>query len=155
MPKRNPGTINWAKSLSRQVVLDDLENGVISLDETDTAEELYHFVYKHTQEFMLEKVLFPQFKKRLEDHRAQVKKRHKASQWESAALAHDKELFPTRTHNDRGEKKFYLTEAYNLLAQDVQEKKYLLMTPSELKASRPEYGEFTLGVFDGRIRHAI
>lgn len=29
------------------------------------------------------------------------------------------------------------------------------MTPSELKASRPEYAEWPLKIFDGRIRQAI
>ena len=43
MPRgqRNPETIDWAKSLSKQLVLDNLENHVISLDESDTAEDLY------------------------------------------------------------------------------------------------------------------
>ena len=155
MPRRNPGTIDWSKSLSRQLVLGDLENGVISLDETDSAEELYYLHYIHTNEFQLEKVLFPQFKEHLKDHQVQVKKRQEAVQWEMAALAHDKALFPTRTHNDRGEKKFYLTEAYPLLAQDILEKKHEIMTPSELKASRDEYREFSLPIFDGHIWQAI
>jgi len=155
MPRRNPGTIDWTKSLSRQMVLDDLENGVVSVDETDSAEDLYYLFYVHTDEFKREKVLFRQFRDCLRDHREQVKKRQEASQWEMAAFAHDNAIFPTRTHNDRGEKKFYLTPAYRLLAKDVGNKLHQLMTPSQLKASRPEYEEFSNKVFDGRIRQAI
>ena len=157
MPRgqRNPGTIDWSKSLSRKLVLDDLEEGIISLDETDTAEDLYEFVYKDTPEFIMENVGFQQFKNRLKDHRSQVSKRHEAAQMEIAALEHDLDLFPIRTHNDRGEKKFYLTEAYKKLAEDISEKKHETMTPSELKASRPEYAEWPLKIFDGRIRQAI
>lgn len=137
------------------MVLDDLENGVISLDNSDSAHDLYHNMYKHTAEFIVERVEYEQFRDRLRDHRAQVGRRHEAAQWEMAALAHDRQLFPIRTHNDRGEKKFYLSTAGALLAEDVKQEKHKTMKPSELRASRPEYAEFPLKIFDGRIRQAI
>lgn len=155
MPRRKPGTIDWPKSLSRVLVLDDLENGIISLDESDSAKDLYDQLYQHTPEFILEKVGYAQFRDRLKDHRAQVAKRHEAAQWEMSALAHDRQLFPVRSHNDRGEKKFYLTPAYGLLAQDIADKKHQTMPPSQLRASRPEYTEFGIEIFDGRIRQAV
>lgn len=155
MANRNPETIDWGKSESKQIVLDDLEARVISLDNTDSAEDLYYGMYCNTPEFITEKVGFKQFRDRLRDHRKQVKVKLEAPGWETAALAHDRLLFPKKTHNQRGEKIFYLSEAYPLLIQDVVAKKHLQMKPSQLKASRPEYGDFSLAIFDQRIRQAV
>lgn len=155
-PKRNPETIDWRNSESKRIVMDDLRAGLISLDESDTAEELFYGLYQFTAEFTSEQVGFEQFKARLKDHREALQKKTDASCWESIALAHDRSLFPKKTHNSRGEKIFYWSRAMALLKQDVAEKKHLTMTPTELRASRPvEYGEFTLPIFDGRIRQAV
>lgn len=79
-----------------------------------------------------------------------------APSWEEAALQHDRLLHPKKTHNQRGEKIFYWSEAMDLLKQDVADKKHLTMTPSQLRLSRPnEYGQFSLHIFDRRIRQAI
>lgn len=147
--------IDWAKSESKQIVLDDLENGAISLDDTDKAEDLFENMYKHTPEFILEKVPFRQFRDRLRDHRKALQTRDDRIAWETACYAHDRLVYPTTTHNSRGEKKFYLTPAAALLTQDIEDGKHLRMKPSELQASRPEYQEFSRVIFDGRIRQAI
>lgn len=151
----NPGTMDWRNSESKQIVLDDLEAGVISLDETDTAHDLYYGMYQYTPEFIAEKVLFPQFELRLKDHREQLRPKFEAPSFEAAALAHDRYLCPKKTHNQRGEKIFYWSDAMNLLKQDVANKKHEMMSPSELRLSRPVYQEFSLRVFDQRIRQAI
>lgn len=157
MPRgqRNPNTIDWTNSESKAIVLDDLESGSISIDNSDTAEDLYYGMYQFTPEFITEGVKFEQFKARLRDHRKQVKDRMERSSWEMAALAHDRLMQPKKTHNIRGEKVFYLTPAYRLLAMDVAANKHQIMTPSELKLSRPEYAEWNLKLFDQRIRQAI
>jgi len=157
MPRgqRNPETIDWFNSESKQIVLDDLEAGVISLDETDSAEALFYGMYQYTPEFIAEKVQFKQFKERLAGHREQLKHKLEAPAWERAALEHDRLKRPKKTHNDRGEKIFYWSKAMQLLKKDIEAKKHHEMTPSQLKASRPEYRDFTLAKFDGRIRQAI
>ena len=156
MPKRSPGTIDWLRSESKQIVLDDLEEGVISLDETDTAEALFYGMYQYTPEFIAEQVKFEQFKDRLAGHRKQLKHKIESPAWEMAALAHDRLKCPQKTHNEKGEKIFYWTEAMELLKQDIDDGKHLTMTPTQLQATRPnEYGEFPLKIFDRRIRQAI
>lgn len=153
--QRRPGTIDWVKSESKQIVLDDLEAGLVSLDDTDTAEDLYYGMYQYTPEFIAENVQFQQFKARLQDHRKQIRPQIEAPQFEMAALAHDRLLTPKRTHNSRGEKIFYLTQANSFLEQDIRDNKHRRMTPSELKATRQEYAEWPLRIFDGRIRQMI
>ena len=154
--KEKPETIDWAKSESKQIVLDDLEAGVISLDNTDTAHDLYYGMYQFSPEFIKENVPYAQFRARLNDHRKQLTKRNEMVSWQAAALAHDRNLYPQRTHNSRGEKVFYLTPAYKQLAQDVADKMHLSMKPSELREFRRElYGEFSLKIFDQRIRQAV
>ena len=157
MPRgvRNTETIDWTKSESRQIVLDDLELGVISLDESDTAEELFYGMYQHTPEFIVEKVRFEQFKKRLKDHREQVKRAKGAPDWEFAALQHDRNIFEKKTHNHRGEKIFYWSDAWPLLIKDVAAKRHIAMKPQELKATRREYDNFTLKIFDWKIRQVV
>lgn len=135
--------------------MDDLEARVISLDDTDTAEELYEGMYKHTPEFIAEQVTLEQFKLRLKNHRVQLQQKLTTPSWEMAALAHDRAIFPQKTHNEKGEKIFYLTEAMNLLKEDIEQGLHLTMTPSQLKAKRTEYDEFSLEVFDRRVRQAI
>ena len=153
--QRNPGTIDWRNSESKQIVLDDLEVGVISLDESDSAEDLFYGMYQFTPEFIAERVTFGQFRDRLKDHRDQLKHKFESPSWEEAALEHDRLLHPKKMYNQRGEKIFYWSEAMALLKQDVAEKKHLAMTPSQLHQSRPEYGQFKLAIFDQRIQQAI
>ena len=154
MPPRKPGTIDWRNSESKQIVLDDLESGQISLDAANTAEDLCCGMCQFAPEFIAEEVGFDQFKKRLEDHRKQLE--HKIDRSEAmAALEHDRLIFPQKTHNARGEKIFCWTEAFGLLKQDVAAKKHTIMTPSQLHKTRPEHKEFSLTVFDRKIRQAI
>ena len=156
MANRKPGTIDWTNSESKQIVLDDLEAGVISMDNTDTAEALYYGMYQYSPEFIAEKVLFEQFKVRLKDHRKQLQRKSNSTQLEMAALAHDRLLFPKKTHNEKGEKIFYWTEGMKLLKQDIDDGLHLKMTPSQLQKMRPvEYGEFSPKIFGRRIRQAI
>ena len=153
---RNPGTIDWKNSESKQIVLDDLEANVISLDESDTAEDLFYGMYQVSPEFIAEKVQFKQFKQRLKDHRKQLKEMLSSPAIEKLALEHDRRICPQKTHNERGEKIFYWTEAMQLLKQDVDAGLHLLMTPRQLQATRfAEYGEFPPKLFDRRVRQAI
>ena len=51
-------TIDWKNSESKQIVIDDLEAGVVSMDESDTAEDLFYGMCQFTPEFIAEKVPF-------------------------------------------------------------------------------------------------
>ena len=68
MPRpRRPGWIDWAKSLAKQIILDDLDCGVLPVDESElSAEEAWELVYSQMAEFIRpETVVFSQFKEQL------------------------------------------------------------------------------------------
>lgn len=153
--QKSKKTIDWTNSESKQIVWDDLEAGIISIDTTDKARDLYFGMYCHIPEFILEGVTYEQFRNRLNDHRKVFQNRAQTVSRECAALAHDRLLYPQRSHNDRGEKIFHLTEAFQLLKQDVANKLHKKMKPSKLKQTRAEYADFSLQVFDRKIRQAV
>ena len=158
MPRsKRPDFIDWEHSESKQIVMDDLETGFLSLDEErHPAEDVWPF-YAGTSEFIAEKVVFDQFELRLKDHRKQVRRKIEKPPWHMAALAHDRDICPVETHNHRGEIKFYLLNAYPLLAQDIKDEKHKQMSTLDLKMSRPEYNYpgLTLQKFGRRVKQAI
>jgi hypothetical protein len=99
---------------------------------------------------------FDQFKLRLIDHRAQVKRLHENSQWDEAAFQHDRALMePQGTHNHRGELIFDQSPAKELLRQDVKDRQHIEMSPMELWHTRPEYLLFALKIFRQRIYQEV
>jgi hypothetical protein len=149
-----PENIDWRSSIAREILLSDLEDGILSTDEKDlSAEEAWEKCYRHFYEFR--KVPFEQFKAKLKDHRNQVQRMINASAEEELALAHDRALHPQKTHNHRGEPVFDVSRAKLLLREDVKNKLHTVMTPSELRESRNEYKLFKLEKFKERIFQAI
>ena len=136
MPRpRRPGWIDWAKSLAKQIILDDLDCGVLPVDESElSAEEAWELVYSQMAEFIRpETVVFSQFKERLRDHRKKHGEGVTRAALESEALDHDRRLFPRQTENNRGEPVFDLSAAKLLLRADIAEGKHHRMTPSQLQ----------------------
>ncbi len=66
------------------------------------------------------------------------------------ALAHDRKIYPERTHNDRGERLWHNSPARLLLREDLAAGKYEKGKPQKLRESREEYQEF-----DKRIHQEI
>jgi hypothetical protein len=63
------GWNNWKKSAAREVLLDDLQQGLLPADAAElSAEEAWEICYQHMAEFV--PVVFDQFKERLRDHLA-------------------------------------------------------------------------------------
>ena len=146
----NPDFIDWKKSEAKEIILDDLKRGVLPLEEEEcSAEEAWNLMYVHMPEFVT--VVFEQFKDRLRDHRAQVKKQQGAANEEYLAFVHDRQLHPRRLHNRHGEPVFDLSAARPLLEEDVKNGKQNTMLPSELRQTRPEYMAFKPEVFRQRI----
>ena len=140
MPRlsRREGWIDWANSQAREILLDDLQRGLLPVEAHElSAEEAWDLVYQHMAEFVT--VVFSQFEARLRDHRRQVQKNMIRATSESEALAHDRLLFPRSNVNDRGEPVFDLSPAKLLLRGDVTAGLHNHMTPSELQHSRNEY----------------
>ena len=94
MPRStNPLFIDWTPSEARIVLLDDLEEGILSSEEDEVPAEVAYEVYKNLPAFK-DLVVFDQFKDQLRDHWKQVKKRREQLSVEMAALLHDRQLYP-------------------------------------------------------------
>lgn len=152
MPPRQPrrdGWIDWRNSKPKKIIMEDLEEGVLPLDDNVISVEAAWQFYRQYREF--ESVAFDQFAARLKDHRKQVKKEKNRSTFDSDALAHDRQLFPRQTHNHRGEPVFDLSPAKMLLREDIENERHVGLTPTIFQNTRDEYKLFPLKIFRQRI----
>jgi hypothetical protein len=121
--------------------MEDLICGILPVDANElSAEEAWDICYQHMAEFV--DVVFSQFKDRFRDHRKVMGANATRADFESAALARDRLLFPWQTENHRGEPVFDLHPAKHLLRDDVKEGRHREMTPTQLQNYREEYKEF-------------
>jgi hypothetical protein len=152
--KRQEATIDWKKSEARAVLIKDLTDGVLPLDDAEvSAEEAWATCYTNLPEFS--NVGFEQFKRQLKAHRKQLKEKTQAADTQEAALLHDRVLYPERTHYASGVRIFRMSPALPLLQADIQSGRHNELTPSALRASRPEYAEWELKVFTQRIYQQV
>ena len=157
MPRStNPAFIDWAKSRSKKIVMDDLENDVLPLDETLVPASVAWEHYKLLPEFIQEGVVYEQFEPALKRHRNAVKKRKRHFAEQLSALEHDTQFMYRDAHNRRGRKIFYGTQAHTLLKQDVKNGLHVSMGVEGLYYSRDEYCEedddWDVAFFRRRVR---
>ena len=152
--QRRVGWIDWRYSQAKEVILWDLESGALPLDaDAVPAVEAWEH-YRHLPEFS--NVIFSQFEKRLHDHRIQLGTKANHIEKQMAALTHDRALHPPATHNQKGERVFYLSPAYSKLVQDVTEERHLTMSVPQLFYSRPEYfQEWEYERFAARVKQEV
>jgi hypothetical protein len=151
-----PGWIDWVKAEAREIILFDLVEGLLPLDAAEmSAQEAWDEVYCHMPEFVGPPVVFDQFEARLKDHRAQVTKKKLQSVREVEELARHLSLHPAPSHNHRGEPIWNSHPAKPLLASDVKDRLHIGVIPSVFQKTRPEYLDFKLRVFKGRIYQEI
>jgi hypothetical protein len=102
MPRsKNPDYIDWQKSQAKNVIISDLEFGVLSAYETAVSSEQAWDVYKNLPEF--KDICFKQFKEHLKDHHKVYMKKLEESIREEDAFQHDCLLHPrNETHDLRG-----------------------------------------------------
>jgi hypothetical protein len=154
MPRaKNPLWINWRSCKARAILLEDLEpggllDGMGQLSEADVWE-----FYRTLPEF--NKVVFSQFQARLKDHRTQSGVLREMAERDAEAVQHDREFYPRRAMNSRGQLKFDMQPAKYVLRGDVKNGLHQVMTPSELKSMRPEYGGFSYEKFKQRIYQEV
>ena len=154
MPKpKQKGWIKWRSCPARAVILDDLlPGGLLYQRDYITAEELFPW-YKQFPEF--KDVILDQFKAWLADHRRKAQwENHKAIQQEQYFI-HDREKYPQKTHNERGEINFDTHPAKLLLREDLKEgglANTRFKNAGELQASRDEYKVFERKRFRDRVR---
>ena len=136
------------------VLLEDLENGDLSLDAKEVSAKQAWERYS-THPAFKGIVCKEQFSKQVAAHRDQVRKKLGPRSVELAALEHDRKLHPMVTTNNRGEPMFNRSPAKELLRRDVEEKKHVGLTPSEFQQTRTEYHPFDGKVFKHRIYQEV
>jgi hypothetical protein len=152
MPRE--GWIKWKTSAAKQILMDDLQSGILAVDPADMpAEEASDICYSHMAEFV--PVVFSQFKERLRDHCKQVGADITRAARELEYLAHDRSLFPRQTENHRGEPVLDLSAEKIFLCADVAEGKHHQLAPSQLQQSRVEYHPFSAKNFKHRIYQEV
>ena len=140
-PSKKPGWIDWRDSRSRALMIADFEGRVIP--EGLCPNEAWVLLYKDTDEFIEEKVVYSQFEERYLDYAKKIGDQHRQSSKEHQMLLKHRRLHPRPTHNERGERIWDNHEAKKKLREDVKEKKHETMAPRQLKGTRPEYSEFS------------
>ena len=151
--QKNPGWINWRFCKARQVLLEDFEAGGFLYENLTPPRELWDTRYSGMSQFS--NVVYSQFESQLRSYRKKSDASRARSTFEEEALAHDRKLFPRKPRNRRGEVVFDLSDAKELLKQDVADKIHLKKTPMELQATRKEYAPFGARKFKERIYQAV
>jgi hypothetical protein len=86
-PSKKNGWIEWRDSMPKRIIMDDLQAGYLPIDaEEMSAEEAWVVCYQNMAEFVCAGVVFDQFKKRLQDHRKQVRDQTTRATQEEEAL---------------------------------------------------------------------
>lgn len=153
MPRsQRPGWIDWIKSETRCIIIEDLARGILPLNNNElTAEQAWEVCYKHMAEVVQEGVVFSQFKARLAGHRAQARKDEQRSVEEEEMLLHDRQLYPRQFTTPDGLPVFDLHPARDLLRKDVEMNLDKVIDPSALWTTRKEYQDFDKNYFRRRI----
>jgi len=130
------------------LLLQDLRSGRIPI----TSEMEPRDVYLQRLEFAEFDGNYKNFPGRLRDARKQIICKNSRSALDSAALAHDREIYPKAAYNHRGEPRWEWSEAERLLRQDMDEGKHKTMKPQLVYQLRKEYNEnYTLKTFRQHI----
>jgi hypothetical protein len=129
--------IEWRNSKAKQIILDDLHDGVLAANDSSTTTADAWEVYRVLPEFY--GVQFEQFQEQLTKHRQQIVALKERSEFEEMAMANDQLLHPEAIRNHRGELVFRFTASFELLKVDVGNNRHMAMTTSQLRRSRPEY----------------
>ena len=136
------------------MIIDDLESGALPLDKGKmSAQDAWDVLYKDLPEF--KEVPFEKFQDRLRDHRKQVKKLRVHSEMEYAAFLHDRQLYPRKEKNSKGEPVFDMSDAKELLRNDIKSGMHHLMSPAHIYKIREEYQLFAATKFKERIYQGV
>ena len=136
--------------MAKKIILEDLENGTLSLTEEEKSTEQAWNSYRHQEEFHL--VPFAQFKRQLKAHRAQVQIRKDTTEKEEEAMKEFRKKNPRRTHNSRGEPVFDLAPGKDLLREDMKNGKLEELGRFQLYHSPEEYKILSQNKFFERVK---
>ena len=150
------GWIKWRTCKFKAIILNDLVDGRLPIDnKLMTAESAWELHYKNLSVVLEEKVLFDQFKERLQDHRKQMGKNATRAASDKIAARRSRKLFCRKERNKRNELVFCIHPANKLLRADIEAGHDLGKSPIEFQSSRKEYQEFSARKFKHRIYQEI
>jgi hypothetical protein len=146
----------WRNSEAQKLLQKLLVSGEIPISSTTSRMapvEIWNNVCLPRQEFA--GFLFEKFPQRLRAMRKRLLEKGGRSEQEYVAFLHDKQHFPTPSHNHRGEPRWHGSDAERLLKLDVTAKKHELMAPQQLHGTRKEYQDYALVVFRKHIHQEV
>jgi hypothetical protein len=156
MPRsQKPGWVNWQSSSARAIILEDLLPGGPLFQHDDVPVPAIFEWYKDKHPNQFDGIVLEQFAARLKDHRKQGLEEYATAQEEEEYLRHDRKLYPRATHNHRGELKFDMSAAKELLRADVKNRVHEDKTARQLQLTREEYKQFDRTVFQNRVLQEI
>jgi hypothetical protein len=154
---KKPGWINWRSAPARTIILEDLLPGrpLFEKDNVSAQDLLVWYQERYPDQFGA--VVLDQFEVRLKDHRKASLKDYARAQEEEKYLAHDRQFYPRKTHNERGEPVFNLSPAKLLLREDIKDRLHMTIykTARKMWASRSEYKIFKIEIFKDRFLQEI
>mgnify|MGYP002812886629 CR=1 FL=1 len=131
-----------------------LPDGALFKRDAVSAEDLLPW-YKENYPQQFGIVVLDQFKVCLQSHRKQALEEYAVAQQEERRFAHDRKMYPRKTHSERGEPVFDMSPAKALLQQDIKDEMHLHKTSKQLQLLRPEYKPFKPKMFQDCIIQAI
>ena len=117
----------------------DLMDGALPTEEELLPADWAWAVYRHQPEFLLEKIEYNHFQKKLKDNREQVAKKKAESARQMEAYRRDLDLYPVKQYKKDGRPVFSQHPAHELLQTNVKEGVHEIMDPFKFKMSREEY----------------
>jgi len=129
---RKQKKIKWATSAAKYILLEDLEKGMLGIDEP-TAAEAWDNCYSKLPEFA--DVPFNQFRDRLKGYREKYGKLAHTSASDEAAFHHDRFLYARQDRNKYGKLVFDVHPAKEKLREDVKRGLHKLMDHHQLRNS--------------------
>jgi hypothetical protein len=141
----------WSNDPTRKLLEHDLLTGVIPLQSSPG------FMPKDIQRMRPEymDMRYDLWTSRLYSARQRHRTHKTQAVDHGAALERSRAMYPKKAHNERGEPRWEGSEAASLLKQDVANGEHLGVSKAELRASRPEYLEFSAKVFRGHVHQEV
>ena len=141
----------WNKSLAKELLYQDLKNGVIPLNsKTLSVKEVVAMRPEFGGD---DPTNLKKFSQRLRSARKFVADRKGRAESDRLGIEHDLAIIQSTGYvSNGGEKKWYGSEAERLLKSDVNDKKHETMTAKQFYESRHVYKDFTFATIRDKIR---
>jgi len=155
--QRPPASLNnadWRYSKAKQLVSQDLIDGLIPLEGHFDAKEIFKEHYEGHEFFKNFPFDQERYTARIERIRKAIAKLQTWAEYDSQKLLEDLAKQPRPEKNIRGELRWDGSEAQELLKLDMEHGLHLQMKPSKLRDTRAAYKLFGIRVFQQHIDQA-